>query len=61
MSTPYYVAAYQTASRRCMEGCKDDLWEEWREEMGKVRAAWRWSVAGMLTQLCGCGAVDTNY
>jgi len=54
MSTPYYVAAYQSACRRYAEGCKDDHWEEWREKIGEIRAAWKWSVAGMLTQL------DTN-
>lgn len=51
MSTPYYVAAYQSATRRYGEGCKDDQWEEWLEELGKIKAAWKWSVAGMLTQL----------
>lgn len=51
MSTPYYVTAYHNANRRHSEGCQDDLWEEWLEELGKIRAAWKWSVTGMLTQL----------
>jgi TPR repeat protein len=51
MSTPYYVTAYHNATRRHLEGCQDDLWEEWLEELGKIREAWKWSVAGMLTQL----------
>jgi len=51
MSTPYYVAAYQSASRRYAEGCKDDLWQEWLADLVEIRAAWAWSVAGMLTQL----------
>ena len=54
MSIPYYVAAYQSACSRYAEGCQDDEWAEWLEELGKVKAAWKWSVAGMLTQL------DTN-
>lgn len=51
MSTPYYVTDYENATRRYAEGCMDDRWEEWLEELGKIRTAWKWSVAGMFTQL----------
>lgn len=54
MSTPFYLEAFQRTSRRYAEGAKDDQWEEWLEEFGKIKASWQWSVAGMLTQ------VDTN-
>lgn len=54
MSTSYYVTTYQNTTSRYSEGCKDDRWEEWLEELGKIKAAWKSSVAGMLTQL------DTN-
>ena len=54
MSNPDHVTDYQSANRRYAEGCKDDRFEEWLEELAKIKIVWKRSVAGMLTQ------VDTN-
>ncbi len=55
MSSSYYLQAYQAACLRYAESYQElygeDRWEEWVEEVGKIKAAWKWSVAGMLTQL----------
>jgi TPR repeat protein len=58
VSSSYYLQAYQAASRRHAQSYQElygeDRWEEWVEEVGKIKAAWMRAVAGMLTQL------DTN-
>jgi len=51
MAEPFYVSAYHAAYRRWAEGAGDREWQEWVEECGKIRQAWKWAVAGMLTQL----------
>lgn len=51
MSEPFYASAYHAAYRRWAEGVGDREWQEWAEEVGKIKRAWKWAVNGMLTQL----------
>jgi TPR repeat protein len=51
MGKSFYVQSYQAASRRWAVGCGDRESEEWIEELGKIRRAFKWAVNGMLTQL----------
>ena len=51
MGKSFYVSAYHAAFRRWAGGIGDLEWQEWAEEVGRIKQAWKWSVAGMLTQL----------
>lgn len=51
MGKSFYVSAYNAAFRRWAEGMGDRDCQEWAEEVGRVKLAWKWAVAGMLTQL----------
>lgn len=51
MGKSFYVSAYHAAYSRWSAGMGDREWQEWAEEVGRVKQAWKWAVAGMLTQL----------
>jgi TPR repeat protein len=51
MGNSFYVKSYHVAKRRWAEGCGDRDWQEWVEEVGRAKQAWKWAVSGMLTQL----------